>query len=235
MTVVISILGEVAAARGGAASSSARSSSARSWRYSPEPRPHVSLDTIIDTLWPDDPPASAAKVVQTYVSRLRKTLGQDAIDSRGGGYALAPPACDRRALRTARRKGRWWRRLRSGEAPRSQTWEACPRSRRRRRVWTRSVSACSNSVSTRTSRRVATPGDQRAAHTRQPAPDAGEACRPADVRVVLGPGNRRTRSSSTATLVDGSTRSASNRPTAQELEQQILAQKDAVASGKDAR
>ena len=43
--------------------------------------------------WPDDPPASAAKIVQTYVSRLRKALGEDVIERRGGGYALrTPPA-----------------------------------------------------------------------------------------------------------------------------------------------
>jgi DNA-binding SARP family transcriptional activator/streptogramin lyase len=48
----------------------------------------VPVEAIIDALWPDDPPASAAKVVQTYVSRLRKSLGDSAIERRGGGYAL---------------------------------------------------------------------------------------------------------------------------------------------------
>jgi DNA-binding SARP family transcriptional activator/DNA-binding beta-propeller fold protein YncE len=48
----------------------------------------VAVEDIIDALWPDDPPASAAKVVQTYVSRLRKSLGDAAIERRGGGYAL---------------------------------------------------------------------------------------------------------------------------------------------------
>lgn len=48
----------------------------------------VPVEAIIDALWPEDPPASAAKVVQTYVSRLRKSLGDHAIERRGNGYAL---------------------------------------------------------------------------------------------------------------------------------------------------
>jgi DNA-binding SARP family transcriptional activator/DNA-binding beta-propeller fold protein YncE len=49
----------------------------------------VPLDAIVDSLWPTDPPDSAAKIVQTYVSRLRKELGSDAIERRGRGYSLA--------------------------------------------------------------------------------------------------------------------------------------------------
>jgi DNA-binding SARP family transcriptional activator/predicted ATPase len=37
----------------------------------------VSRDTIVDELWGESPPASAPKLVQTYVSRLRKALGTD--------------------------------------------------------------------------------------------------------------------------------------------------------------
>ena len=48
----------------------------------------VSVDAIVDALWPDDPPASAEKVVQTYVSRLRRELGDDALERRGRGYRL---------------------------------------------------------------------------------------------------------------------------------------------------
>ena len=48
-----------------------------------------SADALIDTLWGEAPPASAAKVLQTYVSQLRKTLPQGArIVTRGAGYAL---------------------------------------------------------------------------------------------------------------------------------------------------
>src|SRR5512145_645103 len=55
------------------------------------PGAYVPLDAIVDALWPEDPPASAAKVVQTYISRLRRALGAEAIDLRDGGYALRVP------------------------------------------------------------------------------------------------------------------------------------------------
>jgi predicted ATPase/DNA-binding SARP family transcriptional activator len=56
----------------------------------------VPVGSLIDALWPESPPASAGKVVQTYVSRLRKTLGEEAIERRGAGYLLrlAPEAVD---------------------------------------------------------------------------------------------------------------------------------------------
>jgi YVTN family beta-propeller protein len=49
----------------------------------------VAVDAIIDGLWPRDPPRSAGKVVQTYVSRLRRTLGEQVIERRGRGYLLS--------------------------------------------------------------------------------------------------------------------------------------------------
>ena len=55
----------------------------------------VSLDRIVDYLWPDDPPASATKSVQVHVSRLRRVLGdnrsaaRERIETRGSGYAIA--------------------------------------------------------------------------------------------------------------------------------------------------
>jgi DNA-binding SARP family transcriptional activator/WD40 repeat protein len=52
----------------------------------------VSADELIDGLWGERPPASAAKNVQLYVSRLRKALGTDGagarIVTRGRGYEL---------------------------------------------------------------------------------------------------------------------------------------------------
>ncbi len=55
----------------------------------------VSADELIDGLWAERPPASAAKNVQLYVSRLRKALdanGTDArIVTRGRGYELQLP------------------------------------------------------------------------------------------------------------------------------------------------
>jgi YVTN family beta-propeller protein len=47
----------------------------------------VSRDTLIDDLWGEDPPTTAAKTLQVHVSRLRRELG-DAIVSHGGGYSI---------------------------------------------------------------------------------------------------------------------------------------------------
>jgi DNA-binding SARP family transcriptional activator/streptogramin lyase len=48
----------------------------------------VRLAAIERVLWGETPPQSATKVVQTYVSRLRKVLGPDAIESVQQGYLL---------------------------------------------------------------------------------------------------------------------------------------------------
>ena len=42
---------------------------------------------VIDDLWGDSPPETAANVLQSYVSKLRRELGRDAIATRGNGYA----------------------------------------------------------------------------------------------------------------------------------------------------
>ena len=49
----------------------------------------VARDRLIEDLWDGRPPATAAKVLQTYVSQLRKALGSDVIVTRPGGYELA--------------------------------------------------------------------------------------------------------------------------------------------------
>jgi YVTN family beta-propeller protein len=51
----------------------------------------VPSDRLIDELWPDEPPPSAAKIVQVHVSRLRKALdgaGEGILLTRGHGYEL---------------------------------------------------------------------------------------------------------------------------------------------------
>jgi YVTN family beta-propeller protein len=48
----------------------------------------VSSDRLIDELWGERPPATAAKTLQGYVSHLRKALGNDVLVTRGGGYLL---------------------------------------------------------------------------------------------------------------------------------------------------
>ena len=45
-------------------------------------------ERLVDLLWPDDPPATAAKAVQVYVSRLRAAIGPDAIERDGSAYRL---------------------------------------------------------------------------------------------------------------------------------------------------
>jgi DNA-binding SARP family transcriptional activator/class 3 adenylate cyclase/tetratricopeptide (TPR) repeat protein len=46
----------------------------------------VSVSRLIDELWGEGPPATAAKVVQGYVSGLRKILGAETITTGTGGY-----------------------------------------------------------------------------------------------------------------------------------------------------
>ena len=66
----------------------------------------LSGDELIDGLWGEDPPPSAAKNLQLYVSRLRKTLADgDAgaeIITRGRGYELRLPGASVDALRFER-------------------------------------------------------------------------------------------------------------------------------------
>ena len=47
----------------------------------------VPLQRLVDDLW-EEPPGTAAKTVQVYISRLRHELHAGAIESRPGGYAL---------------------------------------------------------------------------------------------------------------------------------------------------
>src|SRR3954454_4334179 len=52
-------------------------------------------DRLIDELWGEHPPATAAKTLQAHVSRLRRALGDDgAIATRAPGYELKlDPGC----------------------------------------------------------------------------------------------------------------------------------------------
>ena len=67
----------------------------------------VSGDRLIDELWGDDPPETAANVLQGYVSHLRKALGRDAIATRDPGYVVEVRARPARSasVRGARRGG----------------------------------------------------------------------------------------------------------------------------------
>ena len=48
----------------------------------------VSSDLLVEELWDGKPPGTAAKALQGYVSSLRKQLGQEAVETVGGGYRL---------------------------------------------------------------------------------------------------------------------------------------------------
>ena len=48
----------------------------------------VPIETLMDQLWDGRPPVTATKVVQVYVSQLRKVLGEGLIDTQPGGYRL---------------------------------------------------------------------------------------------------------------------------------------------------
>jgi DNA-binding SARP family transcriptional activator len=52
------------------------------------PNEVVSSERLIDELWGSHPPATAEKVVQTYVSQLRRSLGAETITTRRPGYVL---------------------------------------------------------------------------------------------------------------------------------------------------
>lgn len=51
-----------------------------------EPRRIVPTDRLIDILWDDDPPGTARALVQTYVSTLRRAVGDDVVATRSPGY-----------------------------------------------------------------------------------------------------------------------------------------------------
>ena len=59
-----------------------------------DPGRPVSADRLIDIVWGDDPPRTARKTLQAYVSRLRGVLGDGVLEASSGGYRLraAPEA-----------------------------------------------------------------------------------------------------------------------------------------------
>jgi predicted ATPase/DNA-binding SARP family transcriptional activator len=48
----------------------------------------VAADQLLDEVWGDEPPASGVRLVQVYVSQLRKVLGEGVILTRPPGYVL---------------------------------------------------------------------------------------------------------------------------------------------------
>jgi DNA-binding SARP family transcriptional activator len=48
----------------------------------------VATERLIDAVWADNPPETAAKSIQVYVAHLRKALGNERIRTRERGYEL---------------------------------------------------------------------------------------------------------------------------------------------------
>ena len=48
----------------------------------------VTSDRLIDQLWDGRPPVSARKVLQTYVSKLRRVVGESVLITRPEGYEM---------------------------------------------------------------------------------------------------------------------------------------------------
>lgn len=79
----------------------------------------VAADHLVNELWGESPPPTAAKMVQVYVSRLRKELGRERLVTRAGGYTLhvGPEELDLDRFERLRVEGR--RTLAAGDAERA--------------------------------------------------------------------------------------------------------------------
>nr|WP_241519449.1 BTAD domain-containing putative transcriptional regulator [Mycobacterium paraense] len=66
----------------------------------------VSSDSLVELLWGDDPPRTAAKALQTHISLLRRTLGEGFVLTQGTGWTLAETEVDAARYLTAARLGR---------------------------------------------------------------------------------------------------------------------------------
>src|SRR5277367_4081286 len=54
----------------------------------------VSAGTLLELLWGDYPPRTAAKALQTHISSLRRTLGDGVVLTAGTGWTLAESGVD---------------------------------------------------------------------------------------------------------------------------------------------
>src|ERR1700751_1842452 len=65
----------------------------------------VSAETLIELLWGDDPPRTAAKALQTHISSLRRTLGDGFVLTQGMGWTVAESEVDASRYKSAARLG----------------------------------------------------------------------------------------------------------------------------------
>src|SRR6185437_12137692 len=85
----VGLLGAVAARLGGApVTLGGRKQQALLALLLLDPGRPTSADALAEELWHGAPPAGWETTLRSYVSRLRRALGADAVDARGGGYVL---------------------------------------------------------------------------------------------------------------------------------------------------
>jgi len=75
----------------------------------------LSTDRIVDELWAGNSPENATKSVQVYISRLRKALGNDRIETTAAGYLLRLSADELDVSRFERSANAGRARLESGD------------------------------------------------------------------------------------------------------------------------
>ncbi len=66
----------------------------------------VSADTLLELLWGDDPPRTAAKALQTHISSLRRALGDGFVLTEGTGWTLSTTEIDATRYKSAAKMGR---------------------------------------------------------------------------------------------------------------------------------
>lgn len=66
----------------------------------------VPAGTLVELLWGEDPPRTAAKALQTHISSLRRTLGDGFVLTAGAGWILAETQVDAARYKSAARLGR---------------------------------------------------------------------------------------------------------------------------------
>jgi DNA-binding SARP family transcriptional activator len=66
----------------------------------------VSADTLLELLWGDDPPRTAAKALQTHISSLRRALGDGFVLTEGTGWTLSTTEIDATRYKSAAKLGR---------------------------------------------------------------------------------------------------------------------------------
>lgn len=66
----------------------------------------VAADTLVELLWGEDPPRTAAKALQTHISSLRRTLGDGFVLTAGAGWTLAEAEVDAARYKSTAREGR---------------------------------------------------------------------------------------------------------------------------------